>query len=61
MKPEQRSASLSVIFAIVGAVVALFLLKNILSFLLNHWISVLVVALIFVLGALFLFVRDEAK
>jgi hypothetical protein len=37
------------------------LLKNILSFLFNHWISVLVIALIFVLGALFLFIRDDAK
>jgi preprotein translocase subunit SecY len=61
MKPEQRTASLSVIFAIVGAVLALFLLKNILSFLLNHWIFVLVIALVFVLGALFLVVRDDAK
>jgi hypothetical protein len=61
MKPEQRAASLSVIFAIAGAVLALFLLKNILSFLFNHWISVLVIALIFVLGALFLFIRDDAK
>jgi hypothetical protein len=61
MKPEQRTASLSVVFAIAGAVLALFLLKNVLSFLFNHWISVLVIALIFVLGALFLFIRGDQK
>jgi hypothetical protein len=61
MKPEQRTASLSVFFAVVGAILALFLLKNILSFLLNHWVAVLVVALIFVLGALFLFARNDGK
>lgn len=61
MKPEQRTASLSVFFAVVGAILALFLLKNILSFLLNHWVAVLVVALIFVLGALFLFIRNDSK